>query len=205
MIKFDGSAEIDADTLAALDKYPVEDRPTRWEGKAKAVKKFKEEILKQGLLIQGNKCAWCTLKVDSDGRRTAHRDHIAPKAKFPKWTFLAKNLIIACEYCNGFAVKGEINTISKVENNYEDCVFHLVHPYFDDPTLHLEFLSENDELLVTIRSLTPKGRWTIDNLQLDTPGATIERAKERLHERRLNSLSPEQQRLFLLATESIGK
>ncbi|APV39844.1 hypothetical protein PFAS1_10980 [Pseudomonas frederiksbergensis] len=204
MIRFKKWALIDANTIATLDKYPVEKRPSRWDGQTKAVKKFKDEVLKQGLAIQEQKCAWCTLNVGTLGRRTAHRDHIAPKAKYPQWTFFAKNLIIACEYCNGFAVKGEINTVSKVEDVYENCIFHVVHPYLDDPSDHLEFLGDSP-LSVTIRSRTPKGLWTIDKLQLDTAGATMERAKDRLLEMYMNDLSPAQKGLLKSASDSLGK
>src|SRR5690606_29550423 len=109
-----------------LDLYPVDKRPTRWNGKAKAVKVFKDEIMEQGLVIQSGRCAWCTLEVGESGRRTAHRDHIAPKARYPAWTFVPKNLVVACEYCNGFLVKGETDTVASLSDHYEDCDFHVV-------------------------------------------------------------------------------
>ncbi|MBS7459220.1 hypothetical protein [Pseudomonas syringae] len=204
MIKLNRCALIDSVILTALEKYPVDIRPARWDGRAKAVKSFKDEVMTQGLVIQSQKCAWCTLSVGPNGRRTAHRDHIAPKAKHPQWTFLAINLVIACEYCNGFSVKGEIDTIQKFGATYEDCEFLAVHPYLDEPADHLEFVGVSGKLPVVIRSDTSKGLWTIKYLQLDTPGATLERAKDRLWEEYNSDLSLNDQSLIAAASAGVG-
>jgi len=196
VIKFNQCADVDAEIITALDKYAVAIRPKRWDGKAKPVKAFKEAILTQGLIIQAEKCAWCTLTVGAMGRRTAHRDHIAPKARYPQWTFLPKNLVVACEYCNGFAVKGELDTIENISNVYDDCEFFLVHPYNDDPREHVEFLYEVDGTRISIKSTSLKGKWTIEKLKLDSPGSTIERAKEYLYLQRKNSLPSGESKLF---------
>lgn len=52
MIKLNRCALIDLATLKALEKYPVAIRPARWDGRAKAVKNFKDEVMTQGLEIQ---------------------------------------------------------------------------------------------------------------------------------------------------------
>ncbi|WP_145250701.1 HNH endonuclease family protein [Pseudomonas oryzihabitans] len=205
MIKFDSCAFVDPDTITSLEKYPIDDRSKRWDGKAKAVIRFKNEIMTQGLTIQNKKCAWCTLSIAAEGRRTAHRDHIAPKARHPKWTFNPNNLIIACEYCNGFAVKGGIDTIHKLNDAYEECIFLIVHPYLDEPSDHLEFTYCNTrELPVLIKGKTPKGIWTIENLQLDSTGLTTERAKDIVWEKQLSELPPNAQALLKAATASLG-
>lgn len=204
MIRFNRFVTVDEQILTKLEKYPIADRPKRWDGKAAAVTTFKKCILDEGLKIQEGKCAWCMLPVAARGRRTAHRDHIAPKAKHPKWTFLPVNLVIACEYCNGFAVKGDIDTIETIAENYTDCVFHVVHPYLEDPSLHLSFLSEANGTGIIIKSLSTKGTWTIISLQLDTPGATTERAKEYLFQQRLNSLSVPDGDLLRKAVNGLG-
>jgi 5-methylcytosine-specific restriction endonuclease McrA len=79
------------------------------------VKAFKRRILEQGLVIQELRCAWCTLLIGEQGRRSIHRDHIAPKQSYPQWTFLPKNLVLACEYCNGFAVKSRLDTVRRCD------------------------------------------------------------------------------------------
>jgi 5-methylcytosine-specific restriction endonuclease McrA len=204
VIKFDRCAEIDEPVLTKLGQYLIKDRPKRWDGKAKAVVAFKKSILDEGLVIQSGKCGWCMLPVAADGRRTAHRDHIAPKAKHPEWTFLPINLVIACEYCNGFAVKGDIDTVEIAAKNYTESVFHVIHPYLEDPSLHLSFLSEADETKILIKSLSTKGTWTIESLKLDTPGATTERAKEYLHQQRMGSLPQPYAALLREAVLALG-
>ena len=199
MIKFTQCAAIDAATQKKLDKYAVKDRPKRWVGRAKPVLEFKSQVLKQGLVIQLEQCAWCTLPIGEKGRRTAHRDHIAPKAKYPLWTFLPKNIVIACEYCNGFAVKGDIDTVASATETYDECVFYVVHPYLDEPLEHLSFVGDAGGINIIIESQSEKGRWTIENLKLDTPGATMERAKSHMHRQRMNDLSAEDQALFSAA------
>lgn len=204
MIKFDQCAEIEESVLTTVNSYPIAMRPKRWSGKAQVVLTFKKAILEQGLIIQSGKCGWCMLPVGDEGRRTAHRDHIAPKARYPQWTFTPMNLVIVCEYCNGFGVKGELDTIETVSPNYEDCVFHLVHPYLEDPSGHLSFTSEEQDNKIVIQSQSPKGRWTIENLKLDTPGATVARAKEYLHHQRMGDLPDAYKTLLQHAVQALG-
>lgn len=198
-------ATIDSAVQAKLDRYAVDKRSTRWEGRAKPVLTFKSEVMSQGLAIQGGRCAWCTLKVGEEGRRTAHRDHIAPKAKYPTWTFLPKNLVITCEYCNGFLVKGETDTVANLHANYDDCDFHVVHPYLDDPCIHLSFRPHDGVPGVLIKSHSRKGEWTIKLFRLDTPEATANRTKDKLYERHQANLDPRSQMRFEQALEAIGK
>lgn len=200
LIKLDRWASINEEILARLNRYAVADRPKRWLGKARAVLEFKREVLSQGLLIQANKCGWCTLPVGEDGRRTAHRDHIAPKGVHPKWTFLPKNIIVACEFCNGFAVKGEIDTVSVVSDEYDACIFHVVHPYLDEPSAHISFRDGG----VLIQSLSAKGAWTIEKLKLDSSGLTTLRAKEFLYDRYKAGLSQGDKDLFEEASRSLA-
>jgi hypothetical protein len=195
------SATIDPVIQKKLDAYPVDIRPKRWNGKAKSVTHFKLEVLKHGLTIQSGKCAWCQLAVGEEGRRTPHRDHIAPKAKHAKWTFLPQNIVISCEYCNGFAIKGEIDTISVLADDYERCTFHVVHPYIDDATIHVRFVPDATNAPIIIQSLSDKGAWTIQKLKLDTPSMTLERAKSHLYERYAAQLNPADRALF---TEAIA-
>lgn len=205
MIKLIRHATIDAATQAKLDKYKINDRPKRWNGRAAAVVEFKNRVLEDGLVIQHEKCSWCMLPVGEIGRRTAHRDHIAPKSKHPQWTFLPINLVISCEYCNGFAVKGSIDTIETSAASYEDCAFYVIHPYLDDPSQHLSFLPMDDGSKILIQSLSTKGTWTIEKLKLDTPGATIERAKEYLYQQHTANLSQTNQELLRAAVLALGQ
>lgn len=202
MLKVSNPASIDPNDQRKLDAIPVGDRPVKWDkSKAKAVVNFKSKVLNHGLQIQNNKCVWCTLPVGATGRRTAHRDHIAPKKLYPEWTFYAKNLIVACEYCNGFSVKSDLDTVQIKNADYNRTKFSIVHPYIDNPKRHIRFREKkNGEPGVIIEARTTKGLWTIKNLKLDSEGLTVERAKELCYYRTVRKLPKNYQDLLNRAT-----
>lgn len=198
MLKINAPAKIGKATQTSLDSIPVKERGKAWNGKknanstkfAKEIGIFKAKIMLHGMKAQGKRCVWCTLPVGEDGRRRADRDHIAPKKRHPKWTFHSKNLAISCEYCNGFSVKKDIDTIEVDNANYDLITFKVVHPYIDDPKIHLDFVEKaiKGKPGIAIKGLSPRGRWTIKNLKLNSPGLTAERAKELLYMRSWNAL-----------------
>lgn len=202
MLKIDQPATIDEDVQSKLDAFPDAERPEKWDkSKARAVTSFKAEVMRHGMKEQKGLCVWCTLPVGEMGRRTAHRDHIAPKRLYPKWTFHAKNLVIACEYCNGFVVKNDLDTVETVGQSYDTTAFWIVHPYLDPPADHIRFLEQvGNEPGVVVEGLTAKGTWTIENLRLKSPGLTVERAKELLFHRTMSQLPAHFQNLLARAT-----
>ncbi|WP_115511686.1 hypothetical protein [Xanthomonas arboricola] len=204
MIKFAMWPKIGTDLRKALSKIRIKDRPDRWDGQTEVVKMFKAVVKAKGLEIQSSRCAWCTLTVGDLGRRSAHRDHIAPKRKHPAWTFLPQNIVISCEFCNGFNVKKDVETIEFKVRSYAKCTFFIVHPYFDNPSDHLEFVSSDDDTQVIIKGKSGKGTWTIRELKLDSPGATFERAKDCLYRKRLEELSNLDQELLKSAVSRLG-
>ncbi|XVN15689.1 hypothetical protein QZH46_06780 [Pseudomonas corrugata] len=157
MIQLPACAVIADEIMLNLDAYPVPIRPARWEGKAKAVVAFRNEISAQGTVIQENRCAWCRLPLGREGRRTIHRDHIAPKALYPAWTFLPLNLVLACEFCNGFENKSDVQTVEEFNANYKLCKFFIVHPYLDLVADHFEYDVDEDDLPVVIKGSPRKG------------------------------------------------
>jgi uncharacterized protein (TIGR02646 family) len=180
MKKLERAADVDAKVLAALAK--VTDKPAEWIRQTNVVKEFKSTTMKHGMAIQDGKCVWCTLAMGEKGHRTAHRDHIAPKKLYPEWTFVPLNIAIACEYCNGFSVKVDLDTVAVNAATYDTVEFYLVHPYLDDPAEHFAFAyGPNGKAGVLISSDTTKGKWTIRNLHLDSDALTIERAKDALY------------------------
>ncbi|TDF62053.1 HNH endonuclease [Cupriavidus sp. L7L] len=203
MLKIQTPATIAAADQQNLDKIPEDQRSAKWDkSRANSVRNFKTAVMTHGLEVQGYRCAWCTLPVGAAGRRTAHRDHIAPKALYQQWTFHAKNLLIACEYCNGFAIKADLDTVEALGADYDTTTFRIVHPYLDEPNGHISFLEQaGHEPGVVIQGLSPKGLWTIDKLQLTESGLTIERAKELVFYRGLNQLPMHFQELLLAATK----
>jgi hypothetical protein len=174
MLKLDESAAIDAAVQSALDLVPAEARKDQWSRQTNDVKAFKSAVKDHGMHVQSAKCVWCESKIGFTGRRSAQRDHIAPKDLYSRWTFEADNIALSCEYCNGFEVKKTLDTIEVIAADYGDCSFRIVHPYFDDPAVHIGFVLENQR--VVMRGLSPKGIWTIGNMKLDSPSSTASRA-----------------------------
>ena len=202
MLDIELPANIDGQVQEYLDKIPVADQPKKWDkSKAQAVSRFKTAIMTHGMAVQGNRCAWCTLLVGTAGHRTAHRDHIAPKKLYPQWTFKPINLIVACEYCNGFAVKHDLDTVQVLQAKYEQCTFWIVHPYLDIVSDHVGFMEDEAAVQsVAIQGRSPRGLWTIEKLQLDSPEMTNLRARELAAERAINKLPHHYQSLLARAT-----
>ncbi|SHJ83815.1 TIGR02646 family protein [Halomonas caseinilytica] len=199
MIDLNKSASIDASLEKSLDDIVPDQRATAWGGNNKNVKKFKKVVMEHGLIEQGGRCVWCTLGVGVHSRRTPHRDHIAPKALYSQWTFEVCNIAISCEYCNGFAVKSDLDTVCNTSRDYREVEWLIVHPYFDNTNEHIRFCGEAESGEVVIKSLTERGKWTIEKLKLDDPGLTVERAKEKIFEGVLAKLPDDRKEQLLQA------
>jgi uncharacterized protein (TIGR02646 family) len=137
------------------------------------------EFIKEALIeSQGKVCAYCGGRLDvTSGIQI---EHIAPKGngRYPQFMFHPTNLTLACSLCNGFEKKEKkehFKTIGKLEENYEDCYFNIVHPYLDNPEDHYE-LGIN-HLGITIKSKTLKGQKSIAVFKLDEEPQTNARWK----------------------------
>lgn len=159
-------------------------RPIR--GQVARRKEIKEAIKTQLKLLQGTDCAFCGLDLNS---RVINIEHIAPKAAtlYPQFMFEKKNLILACSLCNGFEKKDTFNTIVNLSPVYLNCTFNIIHPYFDNPDDHLEYITDpNNGLayLVQVKEIggieSPKGRQSVNLFELDSVAMTQERYKDAL-------------------------
>lgn len=177
MLNLQACATVDKDVLIELQAVDDDAKKAEWSRQTNSVKAFKKAVMDHGMAEQDSKCVWCESKLGLKARRSAHRDHIAPKEHYRKWTFLPANIAIACEACNGFMVKSELDTIAVEASDYEDCNFRIVHPYLDNPIEHIEFVQEEKKIVMV--ALSDKGRWTIEHLQLDGTAATARRAFDR--------------------------
>lgn len=188
-------ATIEAGIQTELDAINIADRSKNWDkSRRNCIKRFKASILLHGMQEQNEQCVWCTLTIGEAGRRTAHRDHIAPKGIYPQWTFVAKNLVLACEYCNGFSVKNDLDTVATAGITYDQTTFKIIHPYIDTPSDHIEFVDQVDKVL--IQGISDKGKWTIENMKLDSSGLTTLRAKDLVFSRVIQNI-PEEDALLL--------
>ncbi|PZX38976.1 uncharacterized protein (TIGR02646 family) [Roseinatronobacter thiooxidans] len=189
MLNLDACAQIIDAVLAAVETVLNQPDTKGWSSQAKCVNDFKYEIMTQGLQMQGSRCVWCTLEVAEKGHRTAHRDHIAPKNRYAQWTFTPMNLVISCEYCNGFKVKGELDTVSVCAEQYADSEFVIVHPYIDDTSIHIRFVDNEAGHPILIEGLSDRGTWTIETMSLDSTHMTKQRAKDFIFARETEALA----------------
>lgn len=135
--------------------------------------------IKEALIeSQGFYCSYCGGRLEvTSGTQI---EHVAPKGaeRYPKFMFHSCNLTLACSLCNGFDKKEKkehFKTIGKLEDNYDDCYFNIVHPYLDNPEDHFEFGRNTDG--ITIRSKSLKGQKSITVFKLDEEPQTNARWK----------------------------
>ncbi len=143
--------------------------------------------------LQGDECIYCGMLFGvTSGRQV---EHIAPKGpgRYPEFTFEPRNLVLACSLCNGFEKKERDaywDTVDHRDPLYANCTFRIVHPYNDDPTIHLDLDYQNKKVLISAKTL--KGQRTIDTFMLDGEPLTTARGKiARLHELELNAANEE--------------
>lgn len=176
------------------DLKPFEN--SHWNNKE--LDSIKEDIRAQLLKIQEEECPYCGLELGGTSS-DRHIEHIAPKSRYPQFLFTTSNLALACQYCNGVEKKGNIDTVSVLENEYEDCEFYLVHPYHDNPNDHYKWEEEDNKVLIIAK--TDKGKWSIDLFELDSAKMTLLRAKKILSETMLNDRPDASSKLIQRALE----
>lgn len=203
MLNLPNCAVIPKALLTRLNAVPALSRSKEWGRQTNDVNEFKNEVMEQGLVIQNNLCVWCGLLTGLEGHQRADRDHIAPKDKYPQWTFEPLNIAISCEFCNCFFVKGELDTVLTAAGTYSTSDFLIVHPYLEDPALHLTFGFQHNGKGVTVKANTIKGLWTVLHMKLDSPSLTTRRAKEVLYLQAFGSLPQHLQDLALAASAGL--
>ncbi|OAN99987.1 hypothetical protein A8B75_19185 [Sphingomonadales bacterium EhC05] len=189
MLNLMACANVPATTQKSVNAVLRRRQSQSWSSQANSVLSFKSVIMAHGLAVQDSRCVWCTLKISEEGHRTAHRDHIAPKGQYNQWTFLPVNLAIACEYCNGFKVKGELNTVSVPADQYNHSEFLIVHPYLDDTNNHIRFVDNTAGYPILIEGISERGVWTIEKMALASPYITKLRAQDFVFARETEALA----------------
>lgn len=160
-------------------------QPGIWD--SSTVSNIKTEIHNQLLLIQNNNCCYCGLKVNEAGR--AEIEHIANKGgkkkpAYIEFVFTKENLAIICQFCNSSSKKGQVDILDNIDlTNYQNCTFKIVHPYFDNPSLHYSWT--NGKYAILISSKTNKGKKSIELFGLDSEAHTLARAKQKMFESKL--------------------
>jgi len=147
-----------------------------WDRMGAAIKKRLKTHLET---VQNKKCAYCGVRVEVAGR--GEIEHIVPKGKslYPQFTFHELNLVLICELCNGSSRKGSKDIISRNSPIYSLNKFKIVHPFFDNPETHYDWVNNAK---INIIEKSSKGRYSIDLFQLDSIQMTEYRAKDKVIE-----------------------
>jgi len=132
---------------------------------------FKDRIRTDLRIKQDNRCCYCK-KILKYDKKEVDIEHIIPKAKRPRFTFLNYNLALSCPACN--TTKNQDMPI--VDSNkqtfpYKSEDYLIIHPHFDNYFQEIEIVND-----IFIKSKGPKGAWTIEHCELDT----IEKVKDKI-------------------------
>ncbi len=152
-----------------------------WDRKDKLMNKTKSIIRNQLDSLQNGRCAYCGLKFgETSGSEI---EHIAPKGgekrpQYPQFTFIRYNLVLSCHLCNRPEKKGIENTVHILDSDYSKCSFNIVHPYFDNPEDHFEWVVDGCGIVVIPVRGSAKARKSIDIFDLNGEAHVQARAKE---------------------------
>lgn len=152
--------------------------PNKIRGTLANLSRLKSYIRKSLIASHGLYCSYCGLKLkETSGDEI---DHIASKSDYPEFTFEAQNLVLACTLCNGPTKKHTHNSVKTLSIQYHNCTFNIVHPYFDDPISHYEYLHTEKGVPAIIVLISPKAIESNKLFKLDSPEMTDARIKEGL-------------------------
>jgi uncharacterized protein (TIGR02646 family) len=146
----------------------------KWGIKSDEMKKMKTYIHQKLEEYQNKHCAYCGLEYMAT--TYTNIEHIAPKKKYPQFMFKPENLVASCGRCNGFEKKGNRDTITNLVEEYNQCEFLIVHPYFDNPQDHFDFANQIQGLVITGK--TAKGKTSIDFFLLNDTYMVEQRSKQ---------------------------
>ncbi len=131
-----------------------------WDSKAGNLVEIREEIKRQLIFNQKNKCCYCGLELGETSR--VEIEHIAPKAgrqgNFPQFSYYKYNLAAICQFCNSSSKKGEFNPITKESPLYRRCEFSIVHPYLNDPAQYYDFKRNSLQIVISAKEGVNKSK-----------------------------------------------
>ena len=142
-----------------------------WEKGDNATKDLKNSISEYTLKMQDNLCAYCEELITGG----AQLDHIVPKQLHSEFCYEPKNLVTSCAVCNMYIKNAGDTIIAPVKKRYEQNIFTIVHPYFNDPDVHIKFTNE-DRVVIDKNSSTELGKATIDFFHMNDYPAYCKRA-----------------------------
>jgi len=143
-----------------------------WEKADATTKRLKSRIREHTMIEQGNNCVYCEDFLTGG----AQLDHIVPKQLHSEFCYEPKNLVTSCAVCNMYVKNGDDTIQAPVERRYEQNRFTIIHPYFNDPDVHIKYTNE-DKVIIDLNRCTPLGLATIDFFHLNDYPAYCKRAK----------------------------
>ena len=143
-----------------------------WAKKDKNSTDIRNRISEYTLFHQGNRCAYCETFITGG----AQLDHIVPKQLHPEFCYEPKNLLTSCAVCNMY-IKNACDTIVlPVIKRYDQNLFTIVHPYLNDPNVHIKYTNE-DKVIVDRNKSTALGKATIDFFHMNDYPSYCQRAQ----------------------------
>lgn len=186
--------------IKALSKYARTTKSkTPWTGGTTLSKVFKKRLTELLIIEQSKRCAYCGCRLFE---KRPHRDHIAPKEKYQEWMFWPENLVLACFACNT-DLKATFDPVVRKARSYRRTEFSIVHPYLDDPSLHIGYAANGLNILIAPVGNSLKGLRTIQLFDLSNPGRAKQRAKDLLFDADAQHLYGKFEELYLAASEQL--
>lgn len=142
-----------------------------WAKSDNKTKDLKHRISEYTLLQQDQRCAYCEEFMVAG----IQLDHIVPKQLHPEYCYEPKNLVSCCAVCNLYIKNADDTVVVPLQHRYEQNKFKIVHPYFNDPDVHIKYTNE-DRVIVDRKRSTNLGKATIDFFEMDKYPATCKRA-----------------------------
>ena len=142
----------------------VKDKIGFLRGDIKKRDEMKDKIKEQLTISQDEYCYYCGRSFYFFGPKETqesyiHIDHILPKnddnGNYGKYVFEMNNLILACNICNGFNVKGNMDFSTTPQLPYQEMTFSIVHPHFENIEEHLQ-INEGNGVVEIIHENTEK-------------------------------------------------
>lgn len=133
---------------------------------------IKENIINHLRIEQDNQCCYCKRTLGFD-IKSVDIEHIIPKSRYEKFTFLPTNLALSCPGCN--TKKSSENIVFKPIIKYPRTSRNvkIIHPYFDKYSEHIEIL---DGCIFSAK--TKRGSQTITTCELFRLKVVEEKSKE---------------------------
>lgn len=143
-----------------VDNVLVPQNTDGWKDRKNMTNAIKNRIRTHTIIAQRGRCAYCETPL----LRGAHAiEHLAPKGLYGEFCYEPYNLVTACSSCNSTSNKGEVDTIVSPANrrDYAANRFKMVHPYFDNPDIHLKY-SDKERTLFDMPNCSKEGQFTIN-------------------------------------------